>query len=280
MSATIDPNLTHKKTRQEKINDYDAFVEKFKPKLTTDDCYTPPAIYEVIRNWVSENILPLEGVPVVRPFWPGADFENFDYPEGCVVIDNPPFSLMAKIRRFYHERNIRYFLFAPTLTMVNTAKELNATYIVAGAYVAYHNGAKVPTSFITNLDCDGLEIWVAGDLTKRIEQANKREQQETSKTQQPKYEYPLNIVSPATLRKIAQRGITLKVHQDHCKKITSIDSQKEKRKTIFGRGWILSERAAAERAAAERAAAERAAARETTYWPLSERERGIIAELG
>lgn len=28
--------------RQQTINDYDAFVEKFKPKKTTDDCYTPP----------------------------------------------------------------------------------------------------------------------------------------------------------------------------------------------------------------------------------------------
>lgn len=28
--------------RQQTIDDYDAFVEKFKPKKTTDDCYTPP----------------------------------------------------------------------------------------------------------------------------------------------------------------------------------------------------------------------------------------------
>ena len=27
---------------QEKFNDYEGFVEKFKPKRTTDDCYTPP----------------------------------------------------------------------------------------------------------------------------------------------------------------------------------------------------------------------------------------------
>lgn len=28
--------------RQQTIDDYGAFVEKFKPKKTTDDCYTPP----------------------------------------------------------------------------------------------------------------------------------------------------------------------------------------------------------------------------------------------
>ena len=26
-------------------------MEKFKPKKTTDDCYTPPEIYEVIKDW-------------------------------------------------------------------------------------------------------------------------------------------------------------------------------------------------------------------------------------
>ena len=34
---------------------YDEFVEKFKPKKTTDDCYTPPEIYEVIKGWVCEK---------------------------------------------------------------------------------------------------------------------------------------------------------------------------------------------------------------------------------
>lgn len=31
-----------RKSRNETFNDYDEFTEKFKPKLTTDDCYTPP----------------------------------------------------------------------------------------------------------------------------------------------------------------------------------------------------------------------------------------------
>lgn len=29
-----------------KSKTYDEFVEKFKPKLTTDDCYTPPMVIE------------------------------------------------------------------------------------------------------------------------------------------------------------------------------------------------------------------------------------------
>ena len=38
-------------TREEKFNDYAGFVEKFKPKKTTDDCYTPPMVYEAVKDW-------------------------------------------------------------------------------------------------------------------------------------------------------------------------------------------------------------------------------------
>ena len=30
--------------------EYEDFVEKFKPKKTTDDCYTPPNVYEEVLN--------------------------------------------------------------------------------------------------------------------------------------------------------------------------------------------------------------------------------------
>lgn len=53
----------------ERTEEYDAFVEKFKPKLTTDDCYTPQNIYEAIRDWAVEHY-GLQGAPVVRPFYP------------------------------------------------------------------------------------------------------------------------------------------------------------------------------------------------------------------
>lgn len=43
----------------------------------------------------------VEESDVVRPFWLGGDFETFEYPEGCVVVDNPPFSILARIQDFY-----------------------------------------------------------------------------------------------------------------------------------------------------------------------------------
>ena len=34
---------------------YQKFVDKFKPKKTTDDCYTPPNIYEAVKDYVIKS---------------------------------------------------------------------------------------------------------------------------------------------------------------------------------------------------------------------------------
>ena len=67
---------------------YSEFVEKFKPKLTTDDCYTPPLVYEAVKDWACEEY-GISPDSIVRPFYPGGDYEHFHYPDGCVVLDNP-----------------------------------------------------------------------------------------------------------------------------------------------------------------------------------------------
>lgn len=65
-----------------KKESYEEFVDKFKPKRTTDDCYTPPEIYDVVAEMVSERY-GISREDMVRPFWPGGDFEAFNYPDGC-----------------------------------------------------------------------------------------------------------------------------------------------------------------------------------------------------
>ena len=106
-------------TLADESEEYRAFVEKFKPKKTTDDCYTPPEIYDVILRWAASRY-GFDMSCVVRPFWPDADFMRYDYPDGCVVVDNPPFSILSKICNAYRTRGIRFFLFAPTMTILNT----------------------------------------------------------------------------------------------------------------------------------------------------------------
>lgn len=52
------------KTQKGLFDDYEGFVDKFKPKLTTDDCYTPPAVYDCIVDYVRENC-DIEGAAIV-----------------------------------------------------------------------------------------------------------------------------------------------------------------------------------------------------------------------
>lgn len=87
------------------MDDYGEFTEKFKAKLTTDDCYTPVEVYEAVLGWLREKV-DLSGANIVRPFWPGGDYEAYDYREDDVVVDNPPFSILAGILRFYQARGV------------------------------------------------------------------------------------------------------------------------------------------------------------------------------
>lgn len=104
---------------------YDEFVEKFKPKKTTDDCYTPPLVYEAVANWVATEY-GLDKQNFVRPFYPGGDYKSEDY-TGKIVVDNPPFSILSEIIGFYTERGVRFFLFAPTLVgLVRYAEKCTA----------------------------------------------------------------------------------------------------------------------------------------------------------
>lgn len=252
------------RSRQQVFDDYDGFVEKFKPKKTTDDCYTPPAVYDAILGWLRENV-DIENRVIVRPFYPGGDFEQYEYPDGCVVVDNPPFSIITKICRWYVSHNIDFFLFSPHLTLFS-ARNIEWTCIVTFAPIIYHNGANVNTDFVSSLFGD-IFTMTAPDLRRRIVEACN-----IGKTQLPRYKYPNNITSSALLGKIAP-FVELKIMRSECKQINRLDSQIGKA-AIFGGGIILSEKAAAEKAAAEKAAE-----RESIVWELSDRERRIIEEL-
>ena len=42
---------------KEKLEDYEGFVEKFKPKLTTDDCFTPPRCMALCLSGCEINMI-------------------------------------------------------------------------------------------------------------------------------------------------------------------------------------------------------------------------------
>ncbi len=222
--------------REQKFSDYTAFTEKFKGKKTTDDCYTPEHVYEAVKKWVSENVMDLDGVEIVRPFYPGGDYERFRYPANCVVLDNPPFSQLAKIRRFYAQRGIKYFLFAPTLTLFSTVLD-GECFIVCGGEIIYENGAKVPTSFITNIFCGGTQIYVSGLLSALLDEIDDRRHE---KKKNEKIVYPDCVVNAARLSAFSAKGVELKICASSAQKIYALDAQRKRGKTIFGGGFLLS----------------------------------------
>ena len=253
--------------------DYDGFVEKFKPRKTTDDCYTPPEVMEVVNSYV-ERRWGIDRSRFVRPFWPGGDYEHTDYPDGCVVVDNPPFSMLANIKRFYLARGIPFFLFCPSLTAFSGFDE-RCDAIVCDANITYENGAVVRTAFVTSLPSEYVAE-SAPDLGEEINRVCDELRHRNSKTL-PKYEYPDELLTAARLQWMAAHHTTLRIRRGECCRVAALDSQRAAGKAVFGGGLLLSERAAAERAAAERAAAERAAAER---WSISDRERRMQALMG
>ena len=255
--------------------DYQAFLEKFEVKKTTDDCYTPENIYNVAKRWSLKKYR-LGNPPVVRPFYPGGNYKKENYPKGCVVIDNPPFSIISEICEWYTENGIAYFLFAPTLTLLGIMRG-KANYVACGSGVVYENGASVNTSFVTNLG--SKKIIAASDLREQIDEANKENLAKQHKTL-PKYEYPDEVLTATMLCYMAAHGVSLEICADDVHFIRGLDAQKESGKALFGSGYLLSKKAAAEKAAAEKAAAEKVRVADTNVWELSDREKKIVAGLG
>ena len=233
-------------------DEYKEFVDKFKPKKTTDDCYTPPNIYDVVADYVSERY----GVAreqMIRPFYPGGDYETYDYRNTDVVVDNPPFSIVSQIAQFYEDNGIRFFIFVPALTPFSTMKA-HTTIIAAAAGITYENGAEVNTSFCTNLEDPQIAIKSAPELRRRIEAAN-AENLKAIKKQVEKKKYPDNLLTAAMMNYIGIHGQELEIRRDEFVFVRRLDHDS---KGIFGGGLLMTDAAAAKAV------------------PLSEREKEII----
>lgn len=191
-----------------------------------------------------------------------------------MVVDNPPFSILSKIINFYTINKIKFFLFAPTLTLFSPKVE-KVTYLPVGATVTYENGAKVNTSFVTNLESEEIAIRTDHKLYNAVNNAN-NENLRFIKKQLPKYKYPKNVVTSAYLAQFSKKGIDIKIGKSECFKIRELDSQKVKKKRIFGGGYLVSDKVKTE---LEKTELEKAELEKAEEWVLSEREKNIIEIL-
>ena len=252
-------------SRQEGNEEYNEFLEKFEDKKTTDDCYTPDNIYEVVAEYV-EKEFGKKRKSFVRPFYPGGDYQAETYKESDIVVDNPPFSIIGQIIDFYLDRNIKFFLFAPSTVTLNYLSRQNITAICAGARITYENGAQVFTNFLTNVAGAEIAAMSEPELWKKIDAANE-ENEKKLRRNIPKYDYPNEVVTSAKLAYLSAYDTKLIIKRSESMFVRTLDSMVDAGKEIFGGGLLISEKAAAEKAAAKK-------------WKLSEREKEIIKNLG
>lgn len=253
---------------REEDEEYQAFLEKFQSKKTTDDCFTPDVVYTAVAEWVATKY-GIKRKDMVRPFYPGGDYQKENYPKGAVVVDNPPFSILSQILTFYKENGIKFFLFAPTLTLFSSSSS-SAVALPCGVTITYENGASVSTSFLTNLESASIRLRSEPSLYRAVKKANDENLREMRK-ELPKYSYDHHIITAPFIGALSRLGIEFSVPVSESEPISQLEVQKASGKAIYGKGYIISDRVFAEREKAEREKAER--------WELSEKELAIVRRL-
>ena len=218
-------------------DNYKKFVEKFQPKKTTDDCYTPSAVYDAVCDYLEEEYH-LNRADFVRPFVPGGDYKAYKYPKNSIVVDNPPFSIMAEIVSFYKSHKIPFFLFCQSQTSLQYC--VKACVVCTCVPIVYENGASVNTSFLSGLPKDrGLLAKSSPHLWELITEAQKKEGIDN-----PKYDTHFMIFSH--LGTLSRFSVSFEISEGQ-----GIYRKKVGDHTIFGGGILLSDEKETERLKAE-----------------------------
>ena len=176
--------------------DYAAYVKKFLPNYvyTTDDTFTPPKVYQAVIDWLTMEGK-TQGRRILRPFYPGGDFEAIEYQPGDFVVDNPPFSQMSRIVRFYQENKIDFFLFYDRRYSLAYMRE-GLTIIYINECIEFDNGAQVVPAFVTNV-FDGAAVYSSKTLNEMIKAGQ-------VKQSEPRNEYPDDVFSFTIFEKISK----------------------------------------------------------------------------
>jgi len=255
--------------------DYESFLAKFadNPK-TTDDCFTPKDVYEAVVQYVG-TIVDLSDKQILRPFFPGGDYEHADYPDNGIVIDNPPFSMFTEIVKFYSAREIPFFLFGQGKTIMSCTKYCTA--VIVSDLLTYENGARIYTNFASNLFGDTL-VTTAPKLNDLIFSCPSQ----NVKANLASYNYPPELLSFSQMQTICRGGVEFSVKRNECQIVKNLDNHP---KQLFGEHILLSsakaeEKESAKALAQEQAEHQRLAQREAMeVIPLSPRERRIVERI-
>ena len=258
-------------------DEYARWLEKFDARHTSDDTFTPPPVYDVVLDYVRNHYGLGDDVIIARPFYPGGDFEHDDYPAGCIVVDNPPFSMISRIVEAYHRMGVDYFLFAPGNILPGIKACSMSTYIATNISITYDNGASIMTSFVTSLE-PGIAMRSAPDLNASLQPVCDA-LRKSKKRKISSITYPDEVLTSSMVGYMSRYGVDFSIERGDVVLISKLDAMKGSGKSIYGKGYLVSPTAAAKAAAAKAAAAKAAAASDYT-WTLSDRERNIVNKLG
>ena len=245
---------------------YEEFVNKFKAKKTTDDCYTPPALYADIAEWAMGEY-GIEKEKIIRPFYPGGDYQAEDY-DGKVVLDNPPFSILSEIIDFYDEHHISYFLFMPG--RIFSKKAVRNHLLVTGGQMVAANGAAVSINFVTSFGprpCIETVPELYAILKKHLPRKSKRN----------KHILPDVVITGSKAAQWAELGIATRLTKYIHK--SALEEQKSRQMGIFGGGVLIGKRMAQKLKARENKAQALIDAENSFRWGLSKGEKAMVANL-
>ena len=243
------------------FHDYESYIAKFRDvEKTTDDTYTPRDVYEAVCQYVDETV-GLAGHEILRPFYPGGDYQNAEYPEDGIVIDNPPFSIFTSICKWYTVRRVPFFLFGPGLTIGSIFNVCTA--VIVSHTLTFENGAKVKCNFASNLFGDTVMM-----TAPRLDALLKACPSQDNKVNLPKYAYPKNILSVSDMQTISGGGISFAVHRSEAIATNNLDNHPKKGK-LFGDHLLIS----------TAKAQAKAQAKNIIPVPLSPREQAIIRRI-
>lgn len=214
--------------------DYVDFVNKFEGGKTTDDCYTPPAVFDAVEKWVRKQYKIPDTIKTLRPFRPGGDYQTEDYSGDVVVIDNPPFSIAAEIYRWYIAHGVKFFLFCNGLTTLKVSVKRRLTFLPIFVNIIYENGANVNTCFITNMDDEDVALRCSGSLRQAVNDAQSEQSKELSK-----YLRPRNLKIATDFTVMSRLGGEEVFRRDSVEPVTKACGTQ-----IFGGAVIVSDRVA------------------------------------
>lgn len=216
---------------------------------STDECYTPPAVYDTVLDYAVERYR-LQGKHIVRPFIPGGDYQKYAYDENDVVVDNPPFSMTTKITKWYIDHNIPFFLFVNGLYGVSLSRGLHgkATVIVTNAQVSFYNKGsekRIRLGFVTNMEPKNIIIRGDATLTNKLNGL-------VDKKSFKRFHYPDNFLKNNDILAALQRNVELKLTTDNCLFEDNLDYHKaqmhatSQRMDVFGGGYLVNDKLYAE----------------------------------